>query len=63
MADKMSIDKNDPGRDESGDDSTGSSHDAEPQTNTTGSTTTQENQQPKRKGGRKPVCSFMASCA
>jgi hypothetical protein len=55
MADKMSIDKNDPGRDESGDESTGSSPDAEPQANTTNATT--QEQQPKRKGGRKPVCS------
>lgn len=57
MADNMSIDKNDPVRDESGDESgTSSSRDAEAQVNnTSAANSTQENQQPKRKGGRKPI--------
>jgi len=51
MADKMSIDDKDPVKDDSGDESAGSSPEAEQgQVNNM-----QEHQQPKRKGGRKPV--------
>jgi hypothetical protein len=53
MADKMSIDNKDPAKDDSGDESTGSSPEAEHQSST--NNPPQENQQPKRKGGRKPV--------
>jgi hypothetical protein len=52
MADKMSIDKNDPVKDDSGEDSMGSSPDAEQGTNANNA---QDNQPAKRKGGRKPV--------
>jgi hypothetical protein len=52
MAEKMSIDKQDLAKNESGDESIGSS----PEEPTASTTTPQENQQPKRKGGRKPVC-------
>ncbi|KAL1864638.1 hypothetical protein VTK73DRAFT_5766 [Phialemonium thermophilum] len=55
----MSIDKNDPVKDDS-EESVGSSpnadtHGNEPSTTNTSNNTTQENQQPKRKGGRKPI--------
>lgn len=57
MADKMSIDKKDPTKDDS-EDSVGSSPEGEPgpasNSNAAGNAA-QENQQPKRKGGRKPV--------
>jgi hypothetical protein len=49
MAEKMSIDNNDPIKEDS-DESLGSSPEAEQPTQNA-----QENQQPKRKGGRKPV--------
>ena len=54
MADKMSIDDKNPVKDDS-EESVGSSPEGEagPSTNNT-----QENQQPKRKGGRKPVSFF-----
>lgn len=58
MADKMSIDNKDPAKDDSGDESTASSPDAEPQqsnNNYNNNNPPQENQQPKRKGGRKPI--------
>jgi hypothetical protein len=55
MADKMSIEKEDLSKDHSGDESTGSSPEAEAQQNNSNNAP-QENQQPKRKGGRKPVC-------
>jgi hypothetical protein len=57
MAERMSVDKKDPVKDDS-EDSMGSSPEAEHPTNNhngNNSTTAQENQQPKRKGGRKPV--------
>lgn len=57
MADKMSIEKTDLAKDDSGDESTGSSPEAEPQQS---NNAPQENQQPKRKGGRKPV--GLSSC-
>lgn len=53
MADKMSIEKKDLSKDDSGDESTGSSPEAEGQPNNNNAP--QENQQPKRKGGRKPI--------
>ncbi|OIW33007.1 hypothetical protein CONLIGDRAFT_160979 [Coniochaeta ligniaria NRRL 30616] len=53
MADKMSIEKKDLSKDDSGDESTGSSPEAEAQQNNNNAP--QENQQPKRKGGRKPI--------
>ena len=52
MADKMSIDKKDAVKEDSGDESIGSSPENEPGP---ANNSTQENQQPKRKGGRKPV--------
>lgn len=68
MADKMSIDKHDPTKDDSEDSQMESSPEREREgeapageanRQNTGATTTtaapQENQQPKRKGGRKPV--------
>jgi len=52
MADNMSIDKQDPTKEErESDDSMGSSPEGEAPT----TAAAQENQQPKRKGGRKPV--------
>jgi hypothetical protein len=55
MSEKMSVDKQDPTKDDrDSEDSMGSS----PEGEAPPVTTTQENQQPKRKGGRKPVCSF-----
>ncbi|KAB5516917.1 hypothetical protein GE09DRAFT_1045558 [Coniochaeta sp. 2T2.1] len=48
----MSIEKKDLSKDDSGDESTGSSPEAETQQN---NSAPQENQQPKRKGGRKPI--------
>lgn len=59
MADKMSIEKKDLSKDDSGDESTGSSPEAEGQPNNNNAP--QENQQPKRKGGRKPVCISVSS--
>jgi hypothetical protein len=56
MADTMSIEKEDLSKDHSGDESTGSSPEAEVQQNGNSANAPQENQQPKRKGGRKPVC-------
>lgn len=47
----MSIDKKDPSKDDSGDESVGSS----PEGDAGPSGNQQENQQPKRKGGRKPI--------
>lgn len=57
MADKMSIDKKDPVKDDNSEESLGSSPEGEqqPQQNSNNTQETQENQQPKRKGGRKPV--------
>ncbi len=52
MAEKMSIDSHDPTHDDQSDgESLGSSPEGEAAT----TSTPQENQQPKRKGGRKPV--------
>lgn len=56
MADKMSIEKEDLSKDHSGDESTGSSPEAETEVQQNNNSAPQENQQPKRKGGRKPVC-------
>ncbi|KAK0645851.1 hypothetical protein B0T16DRAFT_457842 [Cercophora newfieldiana] len=50
MSEKMSVDKQDPSKDDS-EDSMGSS----PEGEAPPVTATQENQQPKRKGGRKPI--------
>ncbi|ORY69734.1 uncharacterized protein BCR38DRAFT_332604 [Pseudomassariella vexata] len=50
MSDKMSIDKKDPSKDKSDDESLESSPENEP-----GPTAPQENQPAKRKGGRKPI--------
>jgi hypothetical protein len=55
MAEKMSIDKLDPTKDESED-----SMDSSPEGDAPPTATTQENQQPKRKGGRKPVRFFLS---
>lgn len=57
MADKMSIDKKDPVKDDNSEESLGSSPEGEqqPQQNSNNTQETQENQQPKRKGGRKPI--------
>ncbi|KAL8366931.1 hypothetical protein RB595_009127 [Gaeumannomyces hyphopodioides] len=57
MADKMSIDKKDPVKDDNSEESLGSSPEGEqqPQQNSNNAQETQENQQPKRKGGRKPI--------
>ncbi|KAJ9149680.1 BZIP transcription factor [Coniochaeta hoffmannii] len=51
----MSIEKEDLSKDHSGDESTGSSPEAETQQNSSNNNAPQENQQPKRKGGRKPI--------
>ena len=52
MADNMSIDKHDPTKDDHSD---GESIDSSPDGEGPTGTTPQETQQPKRKGGRKPV--------
>jgi len=52
MSEKMSVDKHDPTKDDSEE-----SMESSPEGEAPPAATTQENQQPKRKGGRKPVCS------
>ena len=55
MAEKMSVDKLEPAKEErESEDSMESSPEGEGEA--PAATATQENQQPKRKGGRKPVC-------
>jgi len=52
MSEKMSVDKHDPTKDDSEE-----SMESSPEGEAPPAATAQENQQPKRKGGRKPVCS------
>ncbi len=58
MAEKMSIDDHDPTKDDQSEDSMDSSPEGDAPLNVT----PQENQQPKRKGGRKPVCLVFLPC-
>ena len=56
----MSIDDHDPTKD---DDQSEDSMDSSPEGEAPSNVTPQENQQPKRKGGRKPVCLVLAYLA